>query len=258
MNEDEMDELLISGARDYNEPNAAPREEMWARIAEARRLARRPAGTEVRSTPWARIAAAAVIVLAVGIGIGRRLERAASDIPTTAATKTATKAPDSTSRTVGTSSDSVIPQLRGETSKTDNRVRELASVSPKNNDRAEDATPDLAYRLVMLRHIAGSEAMITAFRSSARSGEMDAQLADWSRDLLSTTRLLEASPVANDPTMRRLLEDLDLVIAQIARYAARGAVNAEELDLIEESINKRGVVTKLRSSLPARLTPAGT
>src|SRR5262245_30050865 len=110
----------------------------------------------------------------------------------------------------------------------------------------------------MLRHIAGSEAMITAFRSSARTGEMDAQLADWSRDLLSTTRLLEASPVANDPTMRRLLEDLDLVIAQIARYVARGTVNTEELDLIEESINKRGVVTKLRSSLPARLTPAGT
>jgi hypothetical protein len=110
----------------------------------------------------------------------------------------------------------------------------------------------------MLRHIAGSEAMITAFRASARSGEMDAQLADWSRDLLSTTRLLEASPVAKDPTMRRLLEDLDLVIAQIARYVARGTINTEELDLIEESINKRGVVTKLRSSLPARLTPAGT
>jgi hypothetical protein len=35
-------------------------------------------------------------------------------------------------------------------------------------------------------------------------------------------------------------------------------VDTEELDLIEESINKRGVITKLRSSLPVRLTPAGT
>ena len=257
MNEDEMDELLISGARDYNEPDAVPREEMWARIAEARRQARRAAVTEVRSTPWVRIAAAAVILLAVGIGIGRRLERATPRNTTTVVT--AKSAPDvrDTSPQPPAFTDKVIPQLRDETGKTDKRVRELASASPRN-DRSANAAPDLAYRLVMLRHIAGSEAMITAFRASARSGEMDAQLADWSRDLLSTTRLLEASPVASDPTMRRLLEDLDLVIAQIARYVARGTVNTEELDLIEESINKRGVVTKLRSSLPARLTPAGT
>jgi hypothetical protein len=257
MNDDEMDELLISGARDYNEPNTVPREEMWARIADARRQARQPAGIAVRSMPWVRIAAAAVIVLAVGIGIGRRLERAT---PTSTHAVVTVKAPTDV-RASGpqppASTDTVIPQLRDETRKTENRVRELATVSPRNN-RSEDTTPDLAYRLVMLRHIAGSEAMITAFRASARKGEMDAQLADWSRDLLSTTRLLEASAVANDPTMRRLLEDLDLVIAQIARYVARGTVNTEELDLIEESINKRGVVTKLRSSLPARLTPAGT
>jgi len=257
MNEDEMDELLITGARDYNEPNAAPREEMWARIAEARRQARRPAGTEVRSTPWVRIAAAAVIVLAIGIGIGRQLERATPTRTTSVVTATAPTVQRDSAPQPPPSNDTIIPRLRDETRKTENQVRELAAGSPRNN-RSENAAPDLAYRLVMLRHIAGSEAMITAFRSSARTGEMDAQLADWSRDLLSTTRLLEASPVANDPTMRRLLEDLDLVIAQIARYVARGTVNTEELDLIEESINKRGVVTKLRSSLPARLTPAGT
>ena len=32
MNDDQMDELLIQGAQDYNEPGAVPREEMWARI----------------------------------------------------------------------------------------------------------------------------------------------------------------------------------------------------------------------------------
>jgi hypothetical protein len=98
--------------------------------------------------------------------------------------------------------------------------------------------------------------MITAFRSSARRGEVDAEIADWSRELLGTTRMLESSPVAQDATMKRLLEDLDLVIVQIARYASTGKSNPDDLDLIEQSINKRGVLTKLRST--ARALPAGT
>jgi hypothetical protein len=260
MNDDEMDELLISGARDYNEANVVPREEMWARIAEARRRSgqRADVGASRTSWTWVRVAAAAVVVLAAGIVIGRRLERATpGTAPTVVATNPAKSTNDSARQTSPAGKDTTIPQLREETRKTDDRVRELASVTPRNNG-SERPAPDLAYRLVMLRHIAGSEAMITAFRASARSGEIDAQLAAWSRDLLSTTRLLETSPVADDPTMRRLLEDLDLVIVQIARYVARGTVNTEELDLIEESINKRGVVTKLRSSLSARMSPAGT
>jgi hypothetical protein len=139
-------------------------------------------------------------------------------------------------------------------------VQELAVASdPSSNGQgATNETPSLAYRLVMLQHLTGSEAMITAFRASARRGEVDAQIAAWSRDLLSTTRMLEASPVTQDPTMKRLLEDLDLVIVQIAQYVTRGTTNPDELDLIEQSINKRGVISKLRSTLPARNAPAGS
>ena len=263
MNDDEMDELLISGARDYNEPNAVPREEMWARIAQARRRAARTQVGSSRATnrlPWLRIAAAAVIVLAVGIVIGRGLERATSPNPpgVVATTKSEPVGKDTARQTIAARTDTVVPRLREETRKTDDRVRQLATAPRRPSRDADTATPNLAYRLVVLRHLAGSEAMITAFRASAQRGETDAQMAAWSRELLGTTRLLEQSSVTDDPTMRRLLEDLDLVLAQIARYTTRGTVNTEELDLIEESINKRGVITKLRSSLPARLTPAGT
>ena len=99
--------------------------------------------------------------------------------------------------------------------------------------------------------------MITAFRSAARQGEVDAQIAAWSQELLSTTRMLEASRGTDDPTMKRLLEDLDLVLAQITQYLTRGTNNPEDLDLIEQSIIKRGVITKLRSTVPARNVPAG-
>jgi hypothetical protein len=48
------------------------------------------------------------------------------------------------------------------------------------------------------------------------------------------------------------------VIAQIVQYSARGTNDPEELDLIEQSINKRGVITKLRGTLPGRNFSAGT
>jgi len=254
MTDDQMDELLIQGAQDYNEPNPVPRDEMWARIAEARRAAAPPKAAPSKTWRWVSLAAAAAIVLAVGITIGRRLEREA---PT--AVPVVAKAPttrDSQTAVVA-KNDTVIPQLRDETRNTDKRVRELAS-GDGTPVEGGNTSKDLAYRLVMLRHVAGSEAMITAFRASARRGEVDKQIADWARELLTTTRMLEASPVTEDPTMKRLLDDLDLVLMQIAQYTTRGVVNSEELGLIEESINKRGVIAKLRSTLPARHNPAGT
>jgi hypothetical protein len=126
--------------------------------------------------------------------------------------------------------------------------------------RLDSAGPDktLAYQLVVLQHLAGTEAMITSFRASARSGEADAQVGKWARELLGTTRLLEASPAAVDPVMKRLLEDLELVIVQIVQYTSRGTNDPEELDLIEQSIKRRGVLTKLRSTLPGQAGLPGT
>ena len=262
MNDDQMDELLAQGARDYNEPGAVPREEMWARIAQVRRATRnaeRVAGGGVRRWVWMTGAVAAALVLAVGIVIGRRLERSTPDKVSPLAVAPATVSPKHDSATAP-NTDTIIPKLRQETEKTGRRVQELAVANDpaSSGQGATNETPSLAYQLVMLQHLSGSEAMITAFRASARRGEVDGQIAAWSRDLLSTTRMLEASPVTQDPTMKRLLEDLDLVIVQIAQYVTRGTTNPDELDLIEQSINKRGVILKLRSTLPARNAPAGT
>jgi hypothetical protein len=47
------------------------------------------------------------------------------------------------------------------------------------------------------------------------------------------------------------------VISQIVQYTTRGVTDAEELDLIEQSINKRGVITKLRSTNSGQALSAG-
>jgi hypothetical protein len=209
---------------------------------------------------WPSVGVAAAALLTAGVLIGRRMEQSAGAARTQTVATVAPKAPATPSATTAAlARDTVIEQLRRETATTTRRARELASANPTAAaERQPTSADDLSYRLVVLRHLAGSEALITAFRSSARRGDVDAQVGAWSRELLSTTRMLEASPVVQDPTMKRLLEDLDLVIAQIAQYTARGTNNSDDLDLIEQSINKRGVINKLRSTIPARNLPAGS
>lgn len=218
--DDSADAVLIQASRDYNAPTVVPRDEMWARIEAARKANAKTASPRGRLM-WSSAAVAAAVVMAVGIGVGRRWERANSSAPVAVATNPA--AAPSTAATPDT-----------------------------------DPSASLSYRLVVFKHLANSEALITAFRSAAKRGEVDAGLRDWSKETLTTTRMLEASGSASDPTLRRLLSDLDLVLTQIKLYTARGTNDADDLDLIEESINSRGVISKLRSTLPARAMPAGT
>jgi hypothetical protein len=299
MNDDQMDDMLIQGVRDYNAPGAVPRDEMWREIQRTR-LERKQAAiaavsvTRIRERRWwllPSVGIAAAMLLAVGIGIGSFLQRRApatapvvaaapviqapvaqAPISPVADSSTVTPAPD-------TSTVAIVRKLHEATRNTDASVRALASANPPASSEtrrspaggsstapgtAPGAAPtlapnqSLAYRLVVLQHLAGSEAMITSFRSSARSGELDGELKNWSRELLGTTRLLEASQASDDPVMKRLLEDLDLVISQIVQYTTRGTTDTEELDLIEQSINKRGVMSKLRGTIPNRGFPVGT
>ncbi|HEV8497581.1 MAG TPA: hypothetical protein VGQ56_11995 [Gemmatimonadaceae bacterium] len=266
MNDDRIDELLAQGTRDYNEPGPVPRDEMWARIQASRRAAPVvPVRHDTRpSRPiwmWSSVGIAAALILAAGITIGRRVERATptSVAPVAVTPRVAQPTRDSATAAPATTvanRDSLIGKLREQTTNTNRRAHELANAQDRTT--GAPAERNLAYHLVVLQHLAGSEAMITAFRTAARRGEMDAQLATWSRELLSTTRMLESSAATQDPTMKRLLEDLDLVIAQIVQYVTHGTNNSEDLDLIEQSITTRGIITKLRGTASARNSAAGT
>jgi len=246
MNDDQLDEILTEAARDYNAPGDVPRDAMWARIAAARRQARVAPPPRNRVWLWSSAGMAAALLIATGISIGRRMERSSTTGVSTVASRDTTSRRDSAPAAV--------------------RPSEVSAASPSASlatrpEPARDTTgPDktLAYQLVVLQHLAGTEAMITTFRASARNGEADAQVGKWARDLLGTTRLLEASQAAQDPVMKRLLEDLELVIVQIVQYTNRGTNDPEELDLIEQSIKKRGVITKLRGTLPGQANLPGT
>jgi len=269
-NRNELDDLIDAAAREYNRAGATPREVMWERIR-----ARREATREADVTPiekhrrrWPIILAVAA-VLVFGVFLGRGYERLARDrAPSGEIAKAAPPDSSDTTRLADVttndsasrapSSDLAVGATPG-TSRSIGvpRPRPTAPLAPSDVPDGA-ARNNLAYRLAVVEHLSRTEAMLTSFRSEARHGSVDAELTKWARDLLTTTRLLEATAGAQDPTMKRLLGDLELVLMQIAQYTNAGTRSAEELEMIEHSIERRGVIGKLRTTIPARVRPAGT
>ena len=245
--DDHLDALIRAAARDYNRPGEPPREAMWGRIHAAR--AAKPVGTGSAGVPgfrvvrsgWLRTVVGIAAVLVVGVMLGRMYERASA---THRPGLIASARPSERRGSTGTApaSDSVPTTARGGGSLT----------------RGRQEGGSTAYRLATLQHLAQTEAMLTSFRAAAKGGQVDAQLTMWARDLLTTTRMLQSSPVTQDLTMQRLLDDLELVLVQITQYTSTGPHHSQELDLIEHSIEHRGVIGKLRTTIPVGLTPVGT
>jgi hypothetical protein len=106
-----------------------------------------------------------------------------------------------------------------------------------------------AYRLTTTEHLSQSEAFLTLFRTSVR-GRGDERLASaTARQLLATNRLLLDSPAANDGRTRLLLQDLELVLAEIAQLSPQP--RSRDLQLITEGLEQGGVLSRLRTAVPA-------
>ena len=135
----------------------------------------------------------------------------------------------------------------------------IGTTTDAGDPAVADASPPLVadtsnrfYDAAVVSHFGRAEAMLTSFRASA-SGS-DTQLDRWARDLLSDTRLLLDSPAANDTRRRRLLEDLELTLAQIVQLPA--ASSPDDQQIVDGAIERGELLTRLRNVVPAR--PSGT
>lgn len=90
-----------------------------------------------------------------------------------------------------------------------------------------------------------SVVLLSALPVSEGNGSADGRFALQARDLLVTTRLLLDSRAAADPKVRQMLEDLELVLVQIARL--RTAPSPEEMQMITETMQSQDLVPRLRS-----------
>jgi len=197
-----FEQWLKDAAKSYHTPLPTPREKMWARITAERQ---RRHVIEIR--PWMRWALAAAAVLVIGIGIGRWT------------------------------------------------AHQPAAVNAPVVASADNARSDVAYQVAAQQYLARTEVLLTDFRAQSGRGQLDPQFIAAARDLLTTTRLMLDSPAANDPRLQPLLEDLELVLAQISQLP-RESGRKNEMDLINQGLNQRSVLTRLRTASPA--IPAGS
>ena len=87
--------------------------------------------------------------------------------------------------------------------------------------------------------------LLTAIPVNGDDPSSDRRFAQQAGELLVTTRLLlDARGAQNDPSLRVLLEDLELVLAQIARLHA-GETRTER-ELITEALAQQDLVPRIR------------
>jgi hypothetical protein len=108
---------------------------------------------------------------------------------------------------------------------------------------------DLAYRLAATEHLSQSEAFLTLFRASVHRQGTEQLASATARQLLATNRLLLDSPAGSDSRTRLLLQDLELVLAQIAQLSGRPS--SPDLDFITEGLEDSGVMSRLRTAVPS-------
>lgn len=217
--QERFDDYLQRVARELDPPPAVPREEMWARIDEVRRPLRARAAAGGRVISLARRRPPIRLLrwapaLAAMLILGVAIGRM------TVRREQPANAP------VATAADA-------------------AAVA--------DSTEQLPYRVAATEHLARTEALLTALPTDAEQGR-GARVADWASGLLTDTRLLMDSPAGRDQELRQLLEDLELVLAQIA--ALPGDVPQAEVQMIQDGIERRYVLLRLRAATAKRSTAA--
>jgi hypothetical protein len=282
MSDDRFEAWLREAAKEYNRPpDIAPREEMWehveggGRSSEVRGRRSEVGGTpdsslvELREQPlvlhdrltvlgasrsslgargWS-LAAAAVLLLAAGIGFGYWMRGGQAVPQTVTAPDTSTPAVAGlpAAQNPATTADTSAPGVRRPALEA-STPRRLALGDPPAEITSPAATTPTGYDVLATQALTAAEALLVSFRTSEDTA-LDDLMRRWSRQLLSTTRLLMASPAASDAQRRRLLEDLELVLIQLAQLPATDA--ALERDLVKRAIARRQVLTRIRTSIPA-------
>ena len=223
----EFDAWIASIAPSVNTPPPTPSGEIWNAIqARHGASATAPGGEVVRVTPigsrtrwvWPTAIAAALLV---GIGVDRFAVRTTHD--------------EAGSPT----------QPHG-----------MATTAPALTNATRDSTntdPQGLYRLAAVQTLTQAEALLTAYRAgniAAHNPQAARQLGTWGREVLSSTRLLLDSPAGDDPQLRPLLNDIELVLVQVIQLSG-APLDTNDRTLIDRALRERDLLPRIRSAVPA-------
>ena len=116
---------------------------------------------------------------------------------------------------------------------------------------ATDGAPS-ADQVATDRYLARTEALLAGLPDELRARRGDAAFLSRADALLLQTRLLLDSPAAADPALRALLDDLEVVLAQVVRLDARR--DPVEVDFLHEALEQRDVLPRLREAVADNAT----
>lgn len=132
--------------------------------------------------------------------------------------------------------------------------RWTSSVAPATH-AASQVTPDDSLRRVAhtraatIEHLGEAEVFLTSVRADVKSGRTDADRAARSRELLARTRLLLGAQGNRPPAVEQLLEDLELLLAEISALpTTRPSIDTK---LLDESLRDGNILPRIRATLPA-------
>jgi len=128
------------------------------------------------------------------------------------------------------------------------------TVATTRSTTADSVSNSAHARAVTLEHLADAEVFLTSVRAELKSGQTDADRAERSRDLLVRTRVLLGSSRNRPPEVERLLEDLELLLAEIA--ALPSSHSSLDKTLLDESMRNGNIIPRIRATLPARAAGA--
>lgn len=209
----EVAELLESIRSGYHPPPPAPREEMWAAIR-----AELPAGRPDPSREDTQVVELDTVRRRHASWLGQTLRWAAAAAAVL-----------------------VLGIGIGRRTATHPSGAATEVVTPKESVLNEAA----------LEHLGRTESLLTMVRAEGRSGSLDPQVGVWARGLLTQTRLFLDSPGPTDPAIHDLMEDLELVLAQIVGVTEAEAKDGDraqaELNLALHGLEDRNVLARIRA-----------
>ncbi len=261
MEEEQLNEIIRQALAEPRNTPEPPLDKMWAQIERRafsdvapRRI------TYVHQSRWlvTTLAAAAALVIGVGLGWyvaprGVVTRGVGVDLPVETAS-------------LGTADSShIVPSSTGTVSVASaNSLPATAAASPQRVPATQDTPDPTQARLASQfnggsnvsetgRYLAQTAALLASLPSDHAATESDTALATRASDLLTQTHLLLDSRAGSDPTLHRLLEDLELVLAQVARL--RGQRNGTDLQLIHQALTVHDVLPRVHdATLEASIT----
>lgn len=262
MEEERLNEMIRQALASSRMPPAPPLDAMWGVIerrafdeAQPRVV---PVRTPARRARWITPALAAAAAMLIGVGLGWSIAPRGSVV-----TRVVTL-PPSPATTTAAGDAAITSPVKSDAPVTGNPAQ-TASVATRSSTldaSGVHALPDLptqsgtasqTARLAsnmddvggsdMSRYLFHTAALLASLPSDRTTATTDTSIANRAGDLLTQTHLLLDSRAGSDPTLHRLLEDLELVLAQVARQRSN-----TDLQLIHQAIAVRDVLPRVHDA----------